>query len=172
MGLAPTTSTTMTLALGDALAVALLERRGFTADDFQMLHPGGQLGRRLLKVADIMHNGDDVPCAAPDAAMAEALIAMSARSASAASAWSRARPAGRRDHRRRPAPAHGDRTCWRGGARRHDRGAGHDRPEAARGRSARHDERPSARSPPCSSWTAGGIIGILHIHDILHAGVA
>ncbi len=79
MGLAPTTSTTMTLALGDALAIALLERRGFTPDDFQMLHPGGQLGRRLLKIADIMHKGDDVPRATPDATMAEVLITMSAR---------------------------------------------------------------------------------------------
>ena len=60
MGLAPTTSTTMTLALGDAIAVALLERRGFSPTDFRVLHPGGQLGRSLLRVADIMHGGDSV----------------------------------------------------------------------------------------------------------------
>ena len=61
MGLAPTTSTTVMMALGDALAVTLLERKGFSSDDFQTLHPGGQLGRRLLKVSDIMHSGDRMP---------------------------------------------------------------------------------------------------------------
>ncbi len=79
MGLAPTTSTTMMLGLGDALAVALLERRGFSADDFQVLHPGGRLGRRLIKVADLMRTGDELPLVSPDMAMAEVLLAMSAK---------------------------------------------------------------------------------------------
>ena len=79
MGLAPTTSTTATLALGDALAIALLERRGFTADEFQLLHPGGQLARKLLKVSDIMHEGDAMPLVAPDDAMADVLITMTAK---------------------------------------------------------------------------------------------
>ena len=61
MGLVPTASTTAALALGDALAVVLLERKGFAADDFAVLHPGGALGRRLLKVEDLMHHGDEVP---------------------------------------------------------------------------------------------------------------
>lgn len=61
LGLAPTSSTTAALALGDALAVVLLERRGFTEDDFAALHPAGSLGRRLLKVADVMHVGDALP---------------------------------------------------------------------------------------------------------------
>ena len=55
MGLAPTTSTTMMVALGDALALALLERKGFSSADFRLFHPGGRLGRRLLRVRDIMH---------------------------------------------------------------------------------------------------------------------
>lgn len=80
MGLAPTTSTTMMMALGDALAVTLLERRGFSADDFQVLHPGGRLGRRLLKVEDIMHGGDAVPLVGSDATMSEALLVMTAKS--------------------------------------------------------------------------------------------
>ena len=80
MGLAPTTSTTLALGLGDALAVALLERRGFSADDFQVLHPGGQLGRRLLKVSDLMHGGDGVPVLGADETMAEALVVMTAKS--------------------------------------------------------------------------------------------
>ena len=80
MGLAPTTSTTMTLALGDAIAVSLLERKGFSADDFRVLHPGGQLGRRLLRVSDIMHGGDALPLVGDDSTMAEALLVMTAKS--------------------------------------------------------------------------------------------
>ena len=80
MGLAPTTSTTMMMALGDALAVALLERKGFSADDFHELHPGGRLGRLLLKVADIMHEGPAVPLVPVDTAMADAILAMTAKS--------------------------------------------------------------------------------------------
>jgi arabinose-5-phosphate isomerase len=80
MGLAPTTSTTIMLALGDALAVATLERKGFSPSDFQMLHPGGMLGRKLLRVADIMHRGDSLPLAKADEKMDEALITMTAKS--------------------------------------------------------------------------------------------
>ncbi|MEO8560310.1 MAG: KpsF/GutQ family sugar-phosphate isomerase, partial [Rhodospirillales bacterium] len=80
LGLAPTTSTTAMLALGDALAVALLERRGFTQEDFQILHPGGQLGRHLMRVADLMHSGSELPVCGPDTPMAEALIEMSSKS--------------------------------------------------------------------------------------------
>lgn len=65
LGLAPTASTTVTLALGDALAVAVLERRGFTSDDFALLHPGGALGRKLVRVGDIMHADAEVPCVSP-----------------------------------------------------------------------------------------------------------
>lgn len=80
IGLAPTTSTTMMIALGDALAVALLERRGFSATDFQQLHPGGQLGRMLLRVADIMHDGDAMPLVARGTSMAEAILVMTTKS--------------------------------------------------------------------------------------------
>jgi arabinose-5-phosphate isomerase len=76
MGLAPTTSTTLMLVLGDALAVALMERRGFTADQYRTLHPGGSLGKALIRVADIMHKGDEVPLVAEDTPMDEAIIAM------------------------------------------------------------------------------------------------
>ncbi len=80
MGLAPTTSTTMMLALGDALAVALLERKEFTAADFQVFHPGGKLGRRLMRVRDLMHGGDGLPVTGPDASMADVLLTMTAKS--------------------------------------------------------------------------------------------
>lgn len=76
MGLAPTTSTTMQLALGDAIAVALLTRRGFTAADFHQIHPGGRLGSRLRRVRDLMHAGDAMPLAAPETEMAAALLRM------------------------------------------------------------------------------------------------
>ncbi|MBT7944075.1 MAG: KpsF/GutQ family sugar-phosphate isomerase [Alphaproteobacteria bacterium] len=80
MGLAPTTSTTVMLALGDAISVALLERKGFSPDEFHVLHPGGKLGRRLIKVSDIMHAGDDLPLISSDSLMSDALIEMSAKS--------------------------------------------------------------------------------------------
>lgn len=79
MGLTPTTSTTMMLAFGDALAVAMLERKGFSATDFQQLHPGGQLGRQLLTVKDIMHRGDAMPLVPLGTGMAEAIIVMTAK---------------------------------------------------------------------------------------------
>jgi arabinose-5-phosphate isomerase len=78
LDLAPTTSTTAALALGDALAVALLEARGFTADDFARSHPAGALGRRLLlHITDVMHAGDDVPRVLASATLSEALVEMS-----------------------------------------------------------------------------------------------
>lgn len=77
LGLAPTTSTTAMLALGDALAVALLERKGFSPDQFHVLHPGGRLGRRFLRVADLMHAGDAMPLVGPDTKMADAILVMS-----------------------------------------------------------------------------------------------
>jgi len=80
MGLAPTTSTTVMIALGDALAIALLERRGFSTADFRLFHPGGKLGRRLLRVADVMHNGDAVPLVSPSTRMSEAILVMTAKS--------------------------------------------------------------------------------------------
>ena len=76
IGLAPTTSTTMTMALGDALAVALMEHRAFTPEDFRGLHPGGRLGARLATVAQLMHAGAEMPLTTPETPMAEALITM------------------------------------------------------------------------------------------------
>ncbi|HEX6929410.1 MAG TPA: KpsF/GutQ family sugar-phosphate isomerase [Gammaproteobacteria bacterium] len=77
LNLAPTASTTATLAMGDALAVALLEARGFTVEDFARSHPGGSLGRRLLlHVADLMHSGDAIPRVAPDVVLSAALMEM------------------------------------------------------------------------------------------------
>lgn len=79
LGLAPTTSTTMMLALGDALSVALLERKGFSTDDFQQLHPGGKLGQMLLRVSDLMHADQEVPLIDENADMSLAILHMTAK---------------------------------------------------------------------------------------------
>jgi arabinose-5-phosphate isomerase len=77
LALAPTSSTTATLVMGDALAIALLEARGFTAEDFAFSHPGGALGRKLLlRVSDIMHSGDKIPYVSADAPLSQALLVM------------------------------------------------------------------------------------------------
>ena len=80
LGLAPTSSTTATLAMGDALAVAVLQARGFTEHDFALSHPGGNLGRRLLlRVSDIMHTGDEIPLVNSDVTLKETLLEMTAK---------------------------------------------------------------------------------------------
>ncbi|HUL76674.1 MAG TPA: KpsF/GutQ family sugar-phosphate isomerase [Vicinamibacteria bacterium] len=76
LGLAPTASTTAALAMGDALSMALLERRGFTVEDFAVLHPGGRIGKKLLRVEDLMHTGDEIPRVLPTTVMKEVLFEM------------------------------------------------------------------------------------------------
>src|SRR6056297_1595291 len=80
LGLAPTASTTATLAMGDALAVALLNERGFRAEDFAMFHPGGALGKKLLlRVEDLMHKGADIPLVSPDTLLRDALFEITSK---------------------------------------------------------------------------------------------
>jgi arabinose-5-phosphate isomerase len=80
LGLVPTASTTATLAMGDALALALLEKKGFKEEDFAMLHPGGTLGRKLLlRVEDLMHKGDEIPLVQEDTLMKEGLLEMTSK---------------------------------------------------------------------------------------------
>lgn len=79
IGMAPTTSTTLTLALGDALAVALMERRNFRPDDFRVFHPGGKLGAQMATVGQLMHTGDEVPIVAHDMPMQDVLITMTSK---------------------------------------------------------------------------------------------
>lgn len=78
-GVVPTNSTTMTLAMGDALAVALMENRAFTAEHFRDFHPGGKLGAQLSRVADLMHRGDAIPLVRQDAGMSDALMEISGK---------------------------------------------------------------------------------------------
>ena len=79
VGVAPTTSTTLTMALGDALAVALMERRAFTLEHFRTFHPGGKLGARLVKVGDLMHRGPELPIVSEGAPMRETLLVMTSK---------------------------------------------------------------------------------------------
>lgn len=76
MGLAPTASTAAALAMGDALAVAIYVKKGFAEDDFAAFHPGGRLGKRFLRVADVMHRGEDLPHVAPDTPLKHAILEM------------------------------------------------------------------------------------------------
>ncbi|MBN9889827.1 KpsF/GutQ family sugar-phosphate isomerase [Salipiger abyssi] len=79
IGMAPTTSTTLTLALGDALAVALMEERGFVAEDFGVFHPGGKLGAQMRRVSELMHSGDTLPVLEHSATMQEVLLTMTSK---------------------------------------------------------------------------------------------
>lgn len=78
-GLAPTTSTTLMMALGDALAIALLQLHNFSKDEYKLRHPGGKLGKMMMTVADLMHKGDEMPLVSPDLNMADALVEMSGK---------------------------------------------------------------------------------------------
>ncbi len=108
MGLAPTTSTTMMLALGDALAIAALECKGFTADDFRNFHPGGKIGKILLRVGEIMHGGDEVPLVKESDVMSHVLVVMTEKRFGCAGIVNKRRRAGRNYHRRRFAPSYAE----------------------------------------------------------------
>jgi arabinose-5-phosphate isomerase len=173
MGLAPTTSTAMQMALGDALAVALLTRHGFTAAEFRQFHPGGRLGARLRRVRDLMHTGDAVPLAGPDTPMDRALLLMTEK---------RFGCLGVVDERQRLVGIITDGDLRRAiGSDLFARHAGEVMtlsprtigPEALAAE-ALHEM--NARSRPITTLfvvdPAGRPIGILHVHDLLRAGLA
>jgi arabinose-5-phosphate isomerase len=166
---APTTSTTLQMALGDALAVALLERRGFTAADFGAFHPGGQLGSALRTVRDLMHSGDELPLVPPDAPMQRALLVMTEK---------RFGVVGVVDADARLVGVVTD-----GDLRRHMEGLlGHtagevmtaDPKSAAPGMLAAEALKimNEARITVLFVVDKGRPVGILHVHDLLRAGVA
>jgi arabinose-5-phosphate isomerase len=167
---APTTSTTLQIALGDALAVALLERRGFTANDFGILHPGGKLGAMLRTVGDLMHGPDELPLVPPQTSMSEAIVVMSQKR------WG---CVGVCDAGGRLVGVITD-----GDLRRHidgllERSAGEVMTKAPkivpRGMLAAEALKRMTDSPPPSTVLFvvddGKPIGILHVHDLLRAGV-
>ena len=169
IGMAPTTSTTLTLALGDALAVALMERRNFRPDDFRVFHPGGKLGAQMATVAQLMHSGDELPVVDANMPMQDALITMTAKGFGIAAVC--------RDERLTGVISDGD-------LRRHM----HHLMEKQAGDIA--SENPVTVSADQFAAEALNImntrkisvlmvvdaenmpIGILHIHDLLRAGVA
>lgn len=172
MGLAPTTSTTMQLALGDALAVALLTRRGFTATDFSQFHPGGKLGAQLRRVSDLMHRGDAIPLADAALPMSQALLVMTGKGFGCLGALDAAgRLAGvltDGDLRRSMGPDLLDRRV-QDVMNRTPRTIG---PEALAADALRLMGGPR---PVTSLFVLDGDgrpLGLLHVHDLLRAGVA
>jgi arabinose-5-phosphate isomerase len=169
-GLAPTTSTTMQLAIGDCLAIALLETKGFTAHDFSVFHPGGSLGANLKFVADVMHTGEQLPLVGEDAPMSAALVTMTQKSFGCLGVTdSKGRLAG---------------VITDGDLRRH---MGANLLTASTG--AIMTRKPKVVSPDMLASAAlevlnssritalfvvekGKPVGILHVHDLLRAGVA
>ena len=172
MGLAPTTSTTMQLALGDAIAVALLTRRGFTATDFRAFHPGGRLGARLRRVREVMHEADAVPLIDPDAPMQQALLLMTGKGFGCVGVVAGGRLVGivtDGDLRRAMGPRLLDRTV-----REVMTAAPRTiRPEALAA-DALHAMNAGARQVTSLFVVdAGGRpVGIVHVHDLLRAGMA
>jgi len=165
---APTTSTTMMMALGDALAVALLERRGFTREDFSVFHPGGKLGKAFIRVSDLMHGGDELPLVSADMPMQQVLLTMTSKRFGCAGVVEGGQLAG---------------VITDGDLRRNM--------EGLMGRSAREvmTQNPRSIRPGALAAEALGImnehsittlfvldearpVGILHIHDCLRAGIA
>jgi arabinose-5-phosphate isomerase len=178
LGLAPTTSTTMQLALGDALAVALLTRRGFEAADFRAFHPGGRLGARLSRVRDLMHAGDEVPLAPPDTRMDAALVAMTAKRFGCLGVVEDGRLVGIiTDGDLRRALDAGGETAPRADLLALSAAEVMTRPPRTIGPDALAAEALHAMERRSITALfvvdgAGAPVGILHIHDLLRAGVA
>jgi arabinose-5-phosphate isomerase len=167
---APTTSTTLQIALGDALAVALLERRGFTARDFHVFHPGGKLGAMLRTVGDLMHEAGEVPLVAPDAPMREALLVMTERRFGCVGVQDpdgslagiitdgdlRRHMDGLMNHTAGEVMTAGPKTC---------------RPSMLAGEALKLMSEPSPAVTVLFVVEDGRPVGILHIHDLLREGV-
>jgi arabinose-5-phosphate isomerase len=170
LNLAPTTSTTMTLALGDAVAVALMEHRAFTPEDFRGFHPGGRLGARLATVGDLMHRGDELPLVEAGAPMGDALIEMSRKGFGIVGVLEGGRLAG---------------VVTDGDLRRNMEGLLDKRVDAVMTRDPRrisadalatealavmnaHRVTALFAHDPCRPEAAAGIV---HVHDLLRAGV-
>ena len=167
---APTTSTTLQIALGDALAVALLERRGFTPDQFGVLHPGGKLGAMLRTVGDIMHGQADLPIVGPQTPMREAILELSAKRFGCVGVCGadgrllgiitdgdlRRKIDGLLDHSAGEVMTHGPKTVPRGMLAAEALKHMTDTPPPTTVLFVVENEKP---------------VGILHVHDLLRAGV-
>ncbi|WP_240048278.1 KpsF/GutQ family sugar-phosphate isomerase [Crenalkalicoccus roseus] len=176
MGLAPTTSTTLQMALGDALAVALLTRRGFTPADFRVFHPGGRLGAQLSRVRDLMHGGAEMPLAPPAMRMDAALVAMTQKRFGCLGIVEGGRLVGvitDGDLRRALQPGGPGAATFleRRAAEVMTRTPRTIGPDALAGEALRLMNQ-HAITALFVVDQAGAPIGILHVHDLLRAGVA
>lgn len=172
MGLAPTTSTTATLALADALAIALLEHKGFDADRFGVFHPGGKLGRRLIRVEQLMHRDDTLPLVELDTATGDAILEMTTKHFGCVGVLNQQRQLAGiitdGDLRRHMAPD----LLGRPASEVMTRGPRTIRPEALAAEALalmNHADRPIT---VMFVLEAGRPVGIVHVHDCLRAGVA
>ena len=171
MGLAPTTSTTCMLALGDALAVALLERRGFSARDFAVFHPGGKLGSQLLRVEQLMHKGEDLPLVEPGTRLGDAVLEMTRKRLGCVGVTDNGRLVGiitDGDLRRHMAPDIFDRTA---------REVMSHAPRTIEPRALAVEAVAAMNGPPRPVSVLfvvedGRPVGALHLHDCLKAGIA
>ncbi|OUD09633.1 D-arabinose 5-phosphate [Marivivens niveibacter] len=171
-GVVPTISTTMTLALGDALAVALMEHRDFGAADFRQFHPGGKLGARLSKVRDLMHDGDAIPLAGEKTPMSDALLTISQKGFGVVGVLDD-------DNRLSGIVTDGDLRRHMAGLLDHVAGEVMTKSPRTIGPDALAEEAVAVMNEkkitclfvvdPAGS---GRVVGILHIHDCLRAGVA
>ncbi len=174
LGLAPTASTTAALALGDAIAIAVLDARGFSAEDFARSHPGGSLGRRLLtRVEDVMRSGSAVPTVGTSATLAEAVIEMSGKGMGMTAVVGGDGARRRHLHRRRPAPRDRARRRLprRAGRRPDDPRAAADRARAPRDRLRGDDGARTQGHPVARRRRPGRLVGALHLHDLFRARV-
>ncbi len=169
---APTTSTTMQMALGDALAVTLLRRRGFTATEFGVFHPGGKLGAQLRLVREVMHTGDAVPLVAPDTKMQQALLLMTGKGFGCVGVVADGKLVGivtDGDLRRAMGPALLDQTAQAVMTQRPRTIA----PDAFAADALHAMNAGDRRITSLFVVAPGGEpVGILHVHDLLRMGVA
>lgn len=171
MGLAPTTSTTCMLALGDALAVALLERRGFSARDFAVFHPGGKLGSQLLRVEQLMHKGQELPLVSPATRLGDAVLEMTRKRLGCVGVVDGGRLVGiitDGDIRRHMAPDIFERTAAEIMTRR---------PRTIDARALAVEAVAAMNGEPSPVTVLfvvedGRPVGALHLHDCLKAGIA
>ena len=168
LNLAPTASTTAMLALGDALAVAVSLRKGFRADDFAELHPGGKLGKQLAKVRDLMHTGDDMPVVAPSTPMADVIFEMSSKKLGITTVQEDGRLA-RGDFRWRlaqAARARGRRGAEQDGRRSHECPSAHDCDERACGEELWRFLEERKITSLIVVDAEQKVEGVVHLHDL------
>ena len=168
LNLVPTASTTAALALGDALAMTLLVEKGFRQEDFASLHPGGKIGKRLMRVESLMHSGKQCPIVGADTRMRDVIYEMSSKALGMTCVVDGADDAARDHHRRRSAAPHGQSAGHPGADRRprDDARSGDHSTHHARRRSAAHHG--AAQDHFDRRRDAGGrrVAGVVHLHDL------